>query len=44
MTAQKLDGLATADAIKQELRERVALLARQGITPGLGTLLVGDDP
>lgn len=44
MSAQKLDGTATAAAIKSELRERVAVLAEKGIVPGLGTLLVGDDP
>ncbi len=44
MTAQKLDGSATAKAIKGELTERVAKLREQGITPGLGTILVGDDP
>ena len=44
MTAQKLDGSATAAAIKDELHERVAKLKEQGITPGLGTVLVGDDP
>ncbi|HEX5857736.1 MAG TPA: bifunctional methylenetetrahydrofolate dehydrogenase/methenyltetrahydrofolate cyclohydrolase [Microbacterium sp.] len=44
MTAQKLDGVATATAIKTELTERVAALAARGIVPGLGTLLVGDDP
>ncbi|GGD23835.1 bifunctional methylenetetrahydrofolate dehydrogenase/methenyltetrahydrofolate cyclohydrolase [Nocardioides daphniae] len=44
MTARKLDGSATAAAIKEELRGRVAALAEQGITPGLGTILVGDDP
>jgi len=44
MTAQKLDGSATAKAIKSELTERVAKLREQGITPGLGTILVGDDP
>ena len=42
--AQTLDGTATAAAIKQELSERVGALARRGIVPGLGTLLVGDDP
>lgn len=42
-TAQKLDGVATAAAIKEELRVRVAALAAQGVVPGLGTLLVGDD-
>ena len=44
MTAQKLDGTATAKAIKEELRERVAALHARGITPGLGTILVGNDP
>ena len=44
MTAQKLDGTATAAAIKGELRERIAKLEEQGITPGLGTVLVGVDP
>ena len=43
MTAQLLDGTATAAAIKGELRDRVAALAARGIVPGLGTLLVGDD-
>lgn len=44
MTAQILDGRATAAAIKSELKERVAALAASGVTPGLGTVLVGDDP
>lgn len=44
MTAQRLDGIATAAAIKSELAERVAALKARGITPGLGTLLVGEDP
>ncbi|WP_147794256.1 bifunctional methylenetetrahydrofolate dehydrogenase/methenyltetrahydrofolate cyclohydrolase [Cellulomonas sp. Y8] len=44
MTAKTLDGKATAAAIKSELKERVAALAERGITPGLGTLLVGQDP
>ena len=44
MTAQKLDGTATLKAIKAELADRVAKLKEQGITPGLGTVLVGDDP
>lgn len=42
--AQILDGKATAATIKAELAERVTVLAGRGITPGLGTLLVGDDP
>lgn len=44
MTAQILDGKATAAAIKAELAERVAVLAAQGRQPGLATVLVGDDP
>ncbi|NNG18224.1 bifunctional methylenetetrahydrofolate dehydrogenase/methenyltetrahydrofolate cyclohydrolase [Naumannella sp. ID2617S] len=44
MTAQKLDGKACAAAIKDELKARVAELAEHGVTPGLGTVLVGDDP
>ncbi len=44
MTAQVLDGTATAAAIKGELTARVAALAARGVRPGLGTLLVGDDP
>ena len=44
MTAQILDGKATAAEIKQELAGRVAALAARGIVPGLGTVLVGDDP
>jgi methylenetetrahydrofolate dehydrogenase (NADP+)/methenyltetrahydrofolate cyclohydrolase len=44
MTAVKLDGLAVAKQIKTELSQQVATLKAKGITPGLGTLLVGDDP
>ena len=44
MSATILDGKATAAAVKSELAVRVALLAEQGIVPGLGTVLVGDDP
>jgi methylenetetrahydrofolate dehydrogenase (NADP+)/methenyltetrahydrofolate cyclohydrolase len=39
-----LDGKATAAAIRTELTRRVAALAAAGHRPGLGTLLVGDDP
>jgi methylenetetrahydrofolate dehydrogenase (NADP+) / methenyltetrahydrofolate cyclohydrolase len=39
-----LDGKATAAAVKAELRVRVEALQTQGIVPGLGTVLVGDDP
>ncbi len=44
MTAQRLDGKATAAAIKDELRTRVEKLAERGFTPGLATVLVGEDP
>ena len=44
MTATILDGKATAAAIKAELAIRVAALRERGIVPGLGTVLVGDDP
>ncbi|WP_286697358.1 bifunctional methylenetetrahydrofolate dehydrogenase/methenyltetrahydrofolate cyclohydrolase [Dermacoccus sp. UBA1591] len=44
MTATTLDGKATLATIKGELRERIAALNARGITPGLGTVLVGDDP
>lgn len=44
MTAQVLDGKATAAAIKAELSDRVAALRSRGVVPGLGTLLVGNDP
>ncbi len=44
MTAQVLDGRATAKAIKADLAERVRALTARSITPGLGTVLVGSDP
>ena len=44
MSAQILDGKALAATIKTELKHRVAALADRGIVPGLGTVLVGDDP
>ena len=44
MTAQKLDGSATSAAIKDELKQRVGVLRDRGVVPGLGTVLVGDDP
>ena len=44
MSATILDGLATAKAIKLELTKQVVELNKRGINPGLGTLLVGDDP
>ena len=44
MSAQILDGKSLASAMKAELTIRVAALKLKGITPGLGTVLVGDDP
>lgn len=44
MSAQILDGKALAASIKQELAARTVALKAKGITPGLGTVLVGDDP
>ncbi|GLH98014.1 bifunctional methylenetetrahydrofolate dehydrogenase/methenyltetrahydrofolate cyclohydrolase [Phytohabitans aurantiacus] len=44
MTATVLDGKATAAAIREDLRARVKALANRGRVPGLGTVLVGDDP
>ena len=44
MSAQILDGKALATTIKANLAVRTAALKEQGITPGLGTVLVGDDP
>lgn len=44
MTARLMDGKATATTIKAELTDRVARLRAAGITPGLGTILVGEDP
>jgi methylenetetrahydrofolate dehydrogenase (NADP+)/methenyltetrahydrofolate cyclohydrolase len=44
MKAQLLDGVATATAVKHELAERIAALKSRGVVPGLGTLLVGEDP
>ncbi|MEM7095769.1 MAG: tetrahydrofolate dehydrogenase/cyclohydrolase catalytic domain-containing protein [Actinomycetota bacterium] len=43
MTAIKLDGELVASELKNDLRTRVAALADQGVVPGLGTILVGDD-
>jgi methylenetetrahydrofolate dehydrogenase (NADP+)/methenyltetrahydrofolate cyclohydrolase len=44
MTAVRMDGVATATAVKNELVGRIAALKARGIHPGLGTLLVGSDP
>jgi methylenetetrahydrofolate dehydrogenase (NADP+)/methenyltetrahydrofolate cyclohydrolase len=44
VTARILDGKAVLATIKDELKSRVAALADRGVVPGLGTVLVGDDP
>ncbi|CAB4950839.1 MAG: bifunctional methylenetetrahydrofolate dehydrogenase/methenyltetrahydrofolate cyclohydrolase [Actinobacteria bacterium] len=44
MTATILDGKALAATIKGQLAARVTALKAKGIAPGLGTVLVGDDP
>jgi methylenetetrahydrofolate dehydrogenase (NADP+)/methenyltetrahydrofolate cyclohydrolase len=44
VTAITLDGIATATAVKSALASRISALRERGITPGLGTLLVGADP
>jgi methylenetetrahydrofolate dehydrogenase (NADP+)/methenyltetrahydrofolate cyclohydrolase len=44
MSATILDGKALAASIKQELSARVKELKGNGVTPGLGTILVGEDP
>jgi methylenetetrahydrofolate dehydrogenase (NADP+)/methenyltetrahydrofolate cyclohydrolase len=44
MTAQILDGKATAAEIRADLKERVLALSGRGVSVGLGTVLVGDDP
>lgn len=44
MSATILDGRATLAAIKVELKARIAALAERGVVPGLGTIVVGDDP
>jgi methylenetetrahydrofolate dehydrogenase (NADP+)/methenyltetrahydrofolate cyclohydrolase len=43
VTAQVLDGEVVAATVRAEVAERCAALAQHGVTPGLGTLLVGDD-
>src|SRR5207237_190800 len=44
MTALILDGKAASAAVKADLTERCARLAKKGVVPGLATILVGDDP
>jgi len=43
MTATVMDGEALAARLKEDLASRIAALAERGVTPGLGTVLVGDD-
>jgi len=43
MAAQLIDGKAIAEAIREEIRAEVARLAAEGVTPGVATILVGDD-
>ncbi len=44
VSAEILDGKATAKAIRADLKQRVERLAERGVQPGLGTVLIGDDP
>ena len=44
MSARLLDGNAFLERTKERLRSRVEALVERGVTPGLGTILVGDDP
>ena len=44
MSAKIISGTEIARAIRDELSERVAVLARSSMLPGLATVLVGDDP
>jgi methylenetetrahydrofolate dehydrogenase (NADP+)/methenyltetrahydrofolate cyclohydrolase len=44
MTARIIDGKQVAAGIRAELKDEVARLKERGITPGLGVILVGDDP
>jgi methylenetetrahydrofolate dehydrogenase (NADP+) / methenyltetrahydrofolate cyclohydrolase len=44
VSARILDGTATGRSIREELRDQVEALARRGVRPGLGVVLVGEDP
>src|SRR5262245_30227180 len=44
MAATPLDGNALLASVKDDLRARIKQLEERGVTPGLGTILVGDDP
>jgi methylenetetrahydrofolate dehydrogenase (NADP+)/methenyltetrahydrofolate cyclohydrolase len=43
MTAKFLSGIEVAEAVIADVQKRVEVLARRGVQPGLGTILVGDD-
>ena len=43
MAAQIIDGKAIAETIREEIRAEVETLAASGVTPGVATILVGDD-
>lgn len=44
MTAQIIDGKQVAADMRAELKEKVAKLKEKGVVPGLGVILVGEDP
>ena len=44
MQAKLIDGKAVSAALREQLKEEVAALAEDGITPGLAVVIVGDDP
>jgi methylenetetrahydrofolate dehydrogenase (NADP+) / methenyltetrahydrofolate cyclohydrolase len=44
VSARILDGKSTASALRADLKDQVAALRQRGIQPGLGTVLVGEDP
>ncbi|HUU26209.1 MAG TPA: bifunctional methylenetetrahydrofolate dehydrogenase/methenyltetrahydrofolate cyclohydrolase FolD [archaeon] len=44
MTARLIDGKAVAQEIREELKERISALQKQGVKPGLSVILVGDNP
>jgi methylenetetrahydrofolate dehydrogenase (NADP+)/methenyltetrahydrofolate cyclohydrolase len=44
MAAEIIDGKKTAETMREELKQEVARLKKEGIVPGLGVILVGEDP
>ena len=44
MVARLLDGASVAAEVKDELRQRIRVMSQRGVVPGLGTILVGQDP